>query len=97
MTGSYPGDTRAGDVHVPIRDRNRRQSRLAVVSTARMERGCLGLFAASEHRQAARLRKMIGKNVGALYFGLPLSSDPRSLMYAYIGGPQELDRMSEVF
>lgn len=75
----------------------RRQSRLAVVSTARMERGCLGLFAASEHRQAARLRKMIGKNVGALYFGLPVSSDPRSLMYAYIGGPQELDRMSEVF
>jgi predicted Zn-dependent protease len=75
----------------------RRQNRLAVVSTARMERGCLGLFAASELRQAARLRKMIGKNVGALYFGLPLSADPRSLMYAYIGGPQELDRMSEVF
>jgi hypothetical protein len=62
-----------------------------------MERGCLGLFAASEARQASRLRKMIAKNVGVLYFGLPLSSDPRSVLFAHVGGPQELDVMSEVF
>lgn len=75
----------------------RSRGRLAIVSTARMERGCLGLFAANEQRQRARLRKMIGKNLGVLYFGLPLSQDPRSLMYAHVGGPQELDVMSEVF
>jgi predicted Zn-dependent protease len=75
----------------------RQKQRLAVVSTARMERGCLGLFAASEARQAARLRKMMAKNVGVLYFGLPVSDDPRSVLYAYVGGPQELDVMSEVF
>lgn len=75
----------------------RAKGRLAVVSTARMERGCLGLLAANEDRQRARLRKMIGKNLGVLYFGLPLSNDPRSLMYAYVGGPQELDVMSEIF
>jgi predicted Zn-dependent protease len=101
----------AGSVVIAVTDRDmyipgygwryafsyRGQRRLAVVSTARMERGCLGLFAASEHRQATRLRKMIGKNIGVLYFGLPLSHDPRSLMYAYVGGPQELDVMSEIF
>jgi predicted Zn-dependent protease len=74
-----------------------RRNRLAVVSTARMERGCLGLFAASDSRRASRLRKMIAKNVGVLYFGLPLSNDPRSVLFAHVGGPQELDVMSEVF
>jgi hypothetical protein len=44
-----------------------------------------------------RLRKMVGKNIGVLYFGLPLSNDPRSLLYANIGGPQELDVMSGIF
>ena len=71
--------------------------RLAVVSTARMDRGCLGLLPAGADRQAARLRKMVGKNVGVLYFKLPLSADRRSLLYAHVGGPQELDVMSEVF
>jgi hypothetical protein len=75
----------------------RRQDRLAVVSTARMDRGCLGLFTAGKERRLARLRKMVGKNLGVLYFGLPLSDDPRSLLYANIGGPQELDVMSEIF
>jgi hypothetical protein len=32
-----------------------------------------------------------------LYYGLPLSQDPRSLVYASVGGPQELDVMSESF
>jgi hypothetical protein len=40
---------------------------------------------------------MVGKNIGVLYYGLPLSGDPRSLLYANIGGPQELDSISEMF
>ena len=75
----------------------RAHDRLAVVSTARMERGCLGLLVATEQRRMSRLRKMVGKNIGVLYYGLPLSTDRRSLLYASIGGPQELDVMSEVF
>jgi predicted Zn-dependent protease len=35
--------------------RYRAADRLAVVSTARMERGCLGLFTASEERRISRL------------------------------------------
>jgi hypothetical protein len=43
----------------------------------------------------ARLRKMVGKNIGVLFFRLPLSDHPRSMMYGSIGGPQELDTMLE--
>ena len=42
----------------------RRDNRLAVVSPARMDRGCMGVFPADEERIAARLRKMVGKNIG---------------------------------
>ena len=72
----------------------RRDGRLAVVSTARMNRGCFGLVRASEERRIARLQKMVGKNIGVMYYKLPLSGDPRSLLYAHVGGPQELDAMS---
>jgi predicted Zn-dependent protease len=75
----------------------RRGGRFAIVSTARMHRGCLGLMRASEDRQMKRLRKMVGKNIGVMYYRLPLSRDRRSLMYAYVGGPQELDGMSEQY
>jgi predicted Zn-dependent protease len=75
----------------------RRNNRLAVVSPARMDRGCMGLFQADDDRIAARLRKMVGKNIGIMYFGLRMSRDPASMLYANIGGPQELDAMSEQF
>ena len=75
----------------------RRDNRLAVVSPARMDRGCLGLFPATEERITARLRKMVGKNIGIMYFGLDMSTDPASMLYGNIGGPQDLDAMSELF
>jgi len=75
----------------------RRNNRLAVVSPTRMDRGCMGLFQANDDRVMARLRKMVGKNIGIMYFGLGLSSDPSSLLYSQIGGPQELDAMSELY
>lgn len=75
----------------------RRGNRLAVVSSARMAYGCLGLVRADESRIMARLRKMVGKNVGLLHYGLPISDDPASVLYGLIGGPQELDAMSEQF
>jgi predicted Zn-dependent protease len=75
----------------------RGRARLAVVSSMRMDHGCMGLLPAAPDTQLARLRKMVGKNIGVLYYGLPLSHDPRSLVYASVGGPQELDVMSESF
>jgi hypothetical protein len=41
-----------------------------------MDRGCMGLAQADDDRIAARLRKMVGKNIGIMYFGLELSADP---------------------
>jgi predicted Zn-dependent protease len=75
----------------------RRKSRVAVVSPARMDRGCMGLVRADDERTMARLRKMVGKNIGILYFGLGMSADSASMLYGRIGGPQELDAMSELF
>ena len=48
--------------------------------------GWLGLFQADEDRIAARLRKMGGKNIGLMYFGLNMSSDPACMLYGRIGG-----------
>jgi predicted Zn-dependent protease len=75
----------------------RRANRVGVVSPARMDRGCMGVFQADDDRIMARLRKMVGKNIGIMYFGLDMSADPASMLYARIGGPQELDAMSEQF
>lgn len=75
----------------------RRNNRLAVVSPARMDRGCMGLFPVDDARIMARLRKMVGKNIGIMYYGLDTILDPASMLYANIGGPQELDAMSELF
>jgi predicted Zn-dependent protease len=76
---------------------NRHAPRLAVVSPARMDRGCMGIRPADDATQIARLRKMVGKNIGLLFYGLPPSRHPRSMLYAWIGGPQELDTMGEDF
>jgi predicted Zn-dependent protease len=76
---------------------NRRAPRLAVVSPFRMDRGCFGIPLANDDTRMARLRKMVGKNIGVLFYKLPLSNHPRSMMYADIGGPQELDTIREEF
>jgi predicted Zn-dependent protease len=72
-----------------------RSAPFAVVSSARMDRGFLGLWKASERQLERRFRKMITKNIGLLYFNLPQSDHCRSVMYKSIGGPQELDFMRE--
>ena len=65
---------------------------LAIVSTARMDDGF-----ATEERRNQRLRKMVTKNLGILYFGLGVSDDPRSVLYRDILGPDDLDYASEDF
>ena len=65
---------------------------LAVVSAARMDAGF-----ATEERRHQRLRKMVTKNLGILYYGLGVSDDPRSVLYRDILGPDDLDYASEDF
>jgi predicted Zn-dependent protease len=70
----------------------RQEGKYAVVSNARMSLGD-----PSEEQQKARLRKMVSKNIGILYYRLPQSNDPRSVLYKDIGGISELDYMGEEF
>ena len=72
---------------------NRAEGHLAVVSTARMR--ARRLFGAS--LAASRLRKMVTRDIGVLYFGLPLSDDPRSVLYSTILSVADLDRLGEDF
>jgi hypothetical protein len=61
-----------------------------VISTARFN-----AYRAGEAMQMQRLRKMITKNLGILYYGLGSSQDPGSVMYGQIMGPDDLDAVSE--
>jgi predicted Zn-dependent protease len=70
----------------------RADGRFAVISSARMD-----AFGADEARQAQRLRKMVTKDIGVLFFGLPLNDDPGSVLYRRIDGPLDLDHVSEDF
>lgn len=68
------------------------EGHLGVLSTARMgpEPGPFG-----HQLESARLRKMVTKYIGILYFDLPLSGDPRSVLFNRILGVPDLDSMGE--
>jgi predicted Zn-dependent protease len=70
--------------------------RFAVVSYARMNPANLG-DPAGEGLLRSRLRKMVMKNIGIMYYRLPLSENPRSVLYGRILGVDDLDRMTENF
>jgi predicted Zn-dependent protease len=72
------------------------ENRFAVVSSARMNPIILGRPADPVLLQT-RLRKMITKNLGILYFHLPQSNDPSSVLYRSILGIDDLDRVGESF
>jgi predicted Zn-dependent protease len=70
--------------------------RFAVVSTARMDDAAWG-GAPDAQRLEVRLRKMVTKNLGILYFGLNQTSDRRSVMFGPILGLGDLDSAGEEF
>jgi predicted Zn-dependent protease len=74
----------------------REQGKYAVVSSGRMNLP-LGRKPVSEDQIRTRLRKMVTKNVGVLYYHLAQSDDPRSVLYRNVGGIRELDYMGEEF
>jgi predicted Zn-dependent protease len=63
----------------------------AVASTGRLD------YRADDAKQMQRLRKIITKDLGILYYGLMPSTDPRSVLYQGILGPDDLDGVSEDF
>ena len=67
----------------------------AVVSIARMDLHYPGEPDGTSVRQ--RLRKVVTKDVGLLYYGKQASENPRSVLYNNIGGIQELDQVTEDF
>ena len=70
--------------------------RFAVVSNARMNPVNFGEPANAELLYS-RVRKMIMKNIGLLYYQLPPSNNPKSVLYSNILGLEELDNVSEDF
>lgn len=70
----------------------RENDRFAVVSSGRMH---LGLSADQFRVFESRLRKMVTKNIGVLYYHLPMSFHEKSVMYMGVGGIEELDTMGE--
>ena len=74
----------------------RESERFAVVSSARMDPVNFGYLPDDELLQT-RLRKMITRNIGILYYKLPQKSDRRSVMYGPILGVDDLDSVGEDF
>lgn len=74
----------------------RQDERFAVVSTARMDPANFG-EPADESLLNTRLRKMVTKNIGILYFGKSQNNNPQSVLYSSVGGCEELDAMGEEF
>ena len=71
-------------------------SHTAVVSTARLNlRRESAPFAAD--MSVARLRKVVTKDIGMLYFGLPQNANPKSVMYQFVVGIDDLDQVGEDF
>jgi predicted Zn-dependent protease len=72
------------------------ENSVAVVSYARMDSAYLRITP-DEELLRSRLRKMIFKNIGMMCYRLPVSRDPRSVLYGNVLGLDDLDYMSEFF
>jgi tetratricopeptide (TPR) repeat protein len=70
--------------------------RFGVVSSARMNPANLG-GTANDLLTEARLRKMVLKNIGILYYRLPLNHDPKSVLFEDVDEVTDLDKMGEDF
>jgi tetratricopeptide (TPR) repeat protein len=72
------------------------QRRFAIVSSARMNPANLG-GAANDVLTEARLRKMVLKNIGVLYYLYPTNYDPKSVLYEEVHGVEDIDKMGDDF
>ncbi len=74
----------------------RMQGRFAVVSSARLDPVNLGEPANAELLER-RLRKMVLKNIGILYYWLPTNYNPNSVLYDEVNSVEDIDKMGENF
>lgn len=70
--------------------------RFAVVSSARMSPVSMG-GSADDALTESRLRKMVLKNIGILFYYYPSNHDPKSVLYEGVEGVEDLDNMGEDF
>ena len=71
-------------------------TRLAVVSTARLRILNIG-HVLEWDLPGKRLRKIVTKDIGVFYYGLPQSQNPKSVLYNQIMGIEELDDVGDDF
>jgi predicted Zn-dependent protease len=76
-----------------IRKRRPGAPGLAVMSTARMKEEFYG-HNPNEALLADRFGKMLAKNLGVLFLGVPLNDDPNSVMYRSVLSVDDLDRVT---
>ena len=79
-----------------IRQRRPGAPGLAVMSTARMKEEFYG-HPPNEALLADRFGKMLAKNLGVLFLGVPLNDNPNSVMYRNVLGLDDLDRITDGF
>ncbi|MEO7667362.1 MAG: hypothetical protein ABIU97_10070 [Dehalococcoidia bacterium] len=70
------------------------RSSVSVISTTRMDPAAYGELPDDELLNS-RVRKLLSKYIGFLYYNLDLSADPKSPMFDNILSPDDLDRMDE--
>lgn len=68
----------------------------AVVSNARLSLPDIGQVLERD-LPGKRLRKIVTKDIGILYYGLPQSQNPKSVLYNQIMGIDELDEVGDDF
>ena len=74
----------------------RKEGRFAIVSSARMNPVNFG-DSANDLLLESRLRKMVMKNIGILYYYFPTNENPKSVLYEGVGAVEDLDNMGEDF
>jgi hypothetical protein len=72
------------------------EGRFAVVAAEELD-PATSCEPANRELREARLRKVLARAVGTLYFRLPRSDDPRSALYTNVGCVDELDAQGEDF
>ena len=96
LIGITEGDMYIREVNWRFAFAKRDGDRFAIVSSARMDPVSFGYLPDEELLQT-RLRKMLSKNIGIMYYKLPQKSDRRSVMFGPILGIDDLDSMGEDF
>lgn len=72
------------------------QDNLAVISTARLDPKFYG-YSPNPRLRDTRLHKLLARDIGMLYFRLPESGDPTSVLYYNYSGINDVDNMGESF